>query len=266
MTQLKNLIPEHLLQQMPKNSDWDILTEEEKLHAMKSGLDQASKTKLVAIKTEEYRKKIFEKKAPVSVPTEQFKEWIFKKAKNEIKDFKVESDAEKRIYRMLCQYFNNDIEFEKEVDQFGGNYSLDKGIWLHGGVGCGKTNLMKLFRENPTVPYGVVESIKVADMYKDKDIGVDVIEKYAHAESICFDDFGTEIENGESSHFGNRKNVIGEIILRHYSLNEKKRFRFHFTTNLGASLVEKEYGVRVRSRIREMCNLISLEGIADKRK
>lgn len=198
-------------------------------------------------------------KAPIDISAKDFYTWIWNKAKNEIKNFSL-SEEEERIYKILAMYFTND----KGIEKMG--LSLDKGLVLHGGVGCGKTTIMKLFRDNPSQPYGIVECMKIADQYKQKEGGADVIHQYSFLPSICFNDLGTEIESGESSHFGNKKNVMAEIILNHYERNERKKFKLHFTTNLAADEQGDLYGVRVRSRLREMCNIISLEGIEDKRK
>ncbi len=157
-------------------------------------------------------------------------------------------------------YFNNDPDFEIE------GYSLNKGIMLHGGVGCGKTTMMKLFRDNPSQKFGVVECMHIADQYKDKEIGQQVIYRFINYPSVCFNDLGTEIESGDSSHFGNKKNVMAEIILNHYERNDSKIFKMHFTTNCNGAKLLLNYGVRVADRFNEMCNVISLDGIKSKRK
>jgi DNA replication protein DnaC len=126
--------------------------------------------------------------------------------------------------------------------------------------------MMKLFRHNPLIDFGLVECITISDEYKDKEIGLDAINRFRNVATVCFNDIGTEIETGVSSNYGNKKNVLAEIILNHYERNEDKVFRYHFTTNLSASEVGKHYTQRVQSRLREMCNIISLEGITDKRK
>jgi DNA replication protein DnaC len=118
--------------------------------------------------------------------------------------------------------------------------------------------------ENPLEYFGLVSTRKVAEIYSAE--GSDIAHRYNTVPSICFDDLGTEIEAGLKNHYGNKKNVIGDIILNHYDLNTSKIFRMHFTTNYNANQIEEFYGGRVRSRLREMCNLISLEGINDKRK
>ena len=101
--------------------------------------------------------------------------------------------------------------------------------------------------------------------------GYQIIHKYSigklyqsEAKTICFDDLGTE---NNLKYFGNECNVMAEILLSRYDLYTSKKLQTHITTNLSATEIEKNYGNRVRSRLREMVNLISFErNIEDKRK
>ena len=57
-----------------------------------------------------------------------------------------------------------------------------------------------------------------------------------------------------------------EILLSRYDLFIHRRMLTHLTTNLSASEIEQAYGNRVRSRMREMFNLIAFDREAkDKR-
>lgn len=238
----------------------EILSQEEIEKVFAIAMREAWLTKKAEIKTEEYRKQISNPKPKSVVETKAFYNWIIGKGKEEIKDFSL-SPEEIKIYKLLAMYFNNDPEFENQ------GYKLNKGIMLYGGVGCGKTSIMKLFRDNPSEKYGIVECNAIVDKYKDKeDGGANIIHIYSFAPTVCFNDLGTEIETGTSSHFGNKKNVMAEIILNHYERNEKKEFKFHFTTNCNAAKLTLDYGIRVSDRLKEMCNIISLEGIKSKRK
>ena len=237
----------------------EILSQEEIETAFSIAMREALLTKRAAIKTEEYNKKISNPDPKPEITSQAYYAWIYKKAKEEVRDFSL-SEAESKIYNLLAMYFNNDPKFEAE------GYSLNKGIMLYGGVGCGKTTTMKLFRDNPSQGYGVVECMAIADGYKDKEIGASIINTYSFSPAICFNDLGTEIETGTSSHYGNKKNVMAEIILNHYERNESKIFKMHFTTNCNAAKISLDYGNRVADRLKEMCNVISLEGIKSKRK
>jgi len=60
---------------------------------------------------------------------------------------------------------------------------------------------------------------------------------------------------------------MGEILLSRYDLFKTKNVKTHITTNLNAEELEARYGSRVRSRMREMFNLISFDSsTTDKRK
>jgi DNA replication protein DnaC len=59
---------------------------------------------------------------------------------------------------------------------------------------------------------------------------------------------------------------MAEILLSRYDLFISKKLLTHITTNLSATEIETHYGNRVRSRLREMVNLIAFEKTAqDKR-
>ena len=98
--------------------------------------------------------------------------------------------------------------------------------------------------------------------------GYDVINQYSRSvrspKPICFDDIYVE---PPMRYFGDQINVFGEIILTRYELFISKRIQNHATTNLNSEELESRYGNRVRSRLREMVNLIAFSPESlDKRK
>lgn len=142
---------------------------------------------------------------------------------------------------------------------------LDKGILLTGPVGCGKTSLISLL---PNFMYAsqkyLVKNTRViaSEFHKE---GYEIIQRYGFREKpFCIDDLGVE---HNIKHFGNECNTIGEIMLQRYELQVSQGIMTHATTNLNADELEDIYGIRVRSRLRSMFNLISFpEGTMDKRK
>ncbi|SNB23898.1 conserved hypothetical protein [Flavobacterium psychrophilum] len=72
----------------------------------------------------------------------------------------------------------------------------------------------------------------------------------------CFDDLGTE---KQIKHFGNDCNVMAEILISRYEQFIENNSVTHITTNLSASELENYYGNRVRSRLRNMFNLIAFD-------
>ena len=73
---------------------------------------------------------------------------------------------------------------------------------------------------------------------------------------FCFDDLGAE---QQIKHFGNDCNVMAEILISRYEQFIENKSVTHLTTNLSASEIEKHYGNRLRSRMRNMFNLISFD-------
>ena len=91
--------------------------------------------------------------------------------------------------------------------------------------------------------------------------GYEVISKYSrqsfrynHPKTYCFDDLGTE---NSLKYYGNDCNIMAEILLSRYDLFISQKLITHLTTNLNSSEIEQMYGSRVRSRMREMFNLVS---------
>lgn len=75
----------------------------------------------------------------------------------------------------------------------------------------------------------------------------------------CFDDFGAE---GQANFYGNKVNVMEEIIQDRYREYEDHGMKTHMTSNLKprTELMKKLYTERVSDRITGSCNLIELLG------
>ena len=169
-------------------------------------------------------------------------------------------DEDKTIIYKLIAYSLQDKKMVKRV-----NINLEKGILLSGPIGCGKTTLMTLMKSLvPQDQKYYVKSCRDVSFEFIKE-GYDVIQKYSKPRlhqkkigTICFDDLGTE---SNLKYFGNECNVMGEILLSRYDSfchpERSRRVLTHLTTNLSASEIEKFYGNRIRSRLRESFNLIA---------
>jgi len=161
------------------------------------------------------------------------------------------------VYR-LCLYMIKDVEACEKL-----KIDLDKSILLTGPVGCGKTTIMKLIRH--IVPhfrsYEIIPARNVTFGFNN--VGYKIIEDYGNNGFYCFDDIGVE---PIGRHFGKDCNVMGEILLSRHELFLKNGTKTHGTTNLNADEIQERYGKRVRSRMREMTNLIAFKKNAkDKR-
>lgn len=179
------------------------------------------------------------------------------------------------VFELLCRYFSSDPQYVELATAAGiKRPSLGKGILLGGTVGNGKTTLMRLFCSNQRQVFMIKSAAEVAnkwltggeeaiiDCYEPKLLPVNDADNFYHSfAGLCLDDCGTE---DVKNHFGNRVNVIGQIIEARYFKNATGPF-FHVTTNLNADQMKEFYGPRVMSRLREIMNVIELKG-EDRRK
>ncbi|MEM6895641.1 MAG: ATPase [Bacteroidota bacterium] len=167
-------------------------------------------------------------------------------------------DEDREVLFKLCNYAIRDFGSCRKL-----GIDPNKGILLSGPVGCGKTTLMKLLRHlTPHFkPYEVIPARNITFGFNH--IGYRIIEDYGNGRFYCFDDLGVE---PIGRHFGKDCNVMGEILLSRYDLFLNTGIRTHATTNLNAEELEGRYGARVRSRMRQLFNLIAFPmGAKDKR-
>jgi hypothetical protein len=149
---------------------------------------------------------------------------------------------------------------------------LDKGILLCGNVGVGKTCIMQLLQE-------VVCTTQRFRMRSCRDIsfdfsrqGINALDRFMNGSFIayphlpvawCFDDLGLEMP---VEYYGVYCNTMGEILLSRYDHFVQYGMLTHLTTNLNSAEITERYGIRLRSRMRQMFNLVSFDtGALDKR-
>lgn len=182
------------------------------------------------------------------------------------KPFQV-TEGNKETIHNLCLYFSHNESFNSR----GKDFSLDKGILLVGIPGVGKTHLMDFFKKNPRASYTVPTCKLISERYVQgwKRDDMSTIEYYSTLHTaeighpynqehlgVCFGDLGAE---SESNNYGNKRNVIEEIVFNRYEY--KFPFKFtHFTSNFNLTMIGDKYGERMLDRLREMCNVLILEG------
>lgn len=255
-----------LLKSVPMESyDHIILTSQEQEEALRL----ARRAKHLSQESERYYEKVRSKPLFRQLSKDELRAMVIKTGRDITPSFVIDEENEPAFEAMVL-YFSGDKAFEG----LGAGYSLNKGLLVLGPVGCGKTTLLRAFAGNSRNAFCVVSCRKVVDEYsKTGAIALDTYSSlkpvYAHQYygqtgiGYGFDDLGTE---EVKKHFGNEVNTMAEIILNRYD-NLGLKGKTHITSNLTISDVEERYGSRVRSRLREMCNLISFNpSSADRRK
>lgn len=262
--------------------DYVVLTEDE----MIEGLIEAKRLKLrrmelVKIKEiEESNRKLKTMKWDFDV----IKGFMIKRAESIFNGKFILDDNNADLFDLMCYYFIDDADGfvmqAKKMDV--SNPSITKGNFVCGNFGCGKTWLMLLFGRNKKQSFDVVRSKQIADAYltsDDKKIPEMFLKPfdaqdqkhnrgYVSSEifyqryiGLCIDDLGSE---EEKNNFGNKMNVVGDLIEQWYAGGYTGLF-LHATTNLTADQLKNFYGERVISRMREIFNFIELPG-NDRRK
>ncbi|RXG13131.1 hypothetical protein DSM04_105109 [Leeuwenhoekiella aestuarii] len=96
--------------------------------------------------------------------------------------------------------------------------------------------------------------------------GLNPLKNTAIRNTTVFDDLGLE---PSGRYYGKDLNVVGEVLLSRYHpyLTAKRNLKTYATTNLNAGELEALYSNRLRSRMRELFNLVAFDRESkDKRK
>lgn len=158
-----------------------------------------------------------------------------------------------------------------------GKYDPDKGLWLWGGIGTGKSTMLEIVRgycylvrppvcyrekDNPgamrrdpwAYSFRITNASYVAGIFAKE--GYPGIEEYITSCRQAFDEVGREcIPTG---YFGNMENVFQYIFQRRYDI---RRGDFtHVTSNLAPEQIGEIYGDHIYDRCFEMFNFIQMSG------
>lgn len=141
-----------------------------------------------------------------------------------------------------------------------------KGIYLQGATGTGKTICLDIFRtvarylqiemNGEPMRWQSVSTAEVCDNY----LETGSTEQYRAAQVVCFQDLGGEPT--EVLYMGNRRNVMRQIL---EARGDHPDTLTLITSNIPAEKLGQYYGDRVASRIKQMCNILTMGG-ADRRK
>jgi hypothetical protein len=153
------------------------------------------------------------------------------------------------LIKALCYFFSEDERFESEL-----GYSLSKGIILRGVSGLGKTHIVKCLSKNGLHPTYVCSMIEIGKIVKDEG----EFELPSGYSKYYIDDVGSE-ESSTVNHYGTRINWLKDFLETFY-LRSKHYSKLIMSTNNNAQEIEQKYGFRVRSRVKDMFNVIDVTG------
>lgn len=153
------------------------------------------------------------------------------------------------LIKTLCFFLSNDPRFETEL-----NYSFQKGLLIRGVSGLGKTHLVRCLEKNEISPILVLSLLEIAEEVKAE--GEFIVELGSN-KMIYLDDVGTE--EHIVNHFGTKINWFKNFIEMYY-LRNKIFNKLIISTNNSFREIEEKYGFRVRSRVKDMFNIIDVKG------
>jgi DNA replication protein DnaC len=157
------------------------------------------------------------------------------------------NESNKTLIKALCFWLSEDPRLEKEL-----NLSFNKGLLIRGTAGVGKTHLVKCVSMSDLKPIKIYSMIDIAQEIKAS--GEAAMNQRGH---IYLDDVGSE--EATINHYGTKINWFKEFIESYY-LNSRSFNRIIISTNCSFKELEDAYGFRVRSRLREMFNVIDVTG------
>lgn len=164
--------------------------------------------------------------------------------------FSCDTPELKSIYKNALLYFRGDKRTE---------WDLDKGLFLHGGTGCGKSIFFEIFKEYTmqlkTNSFVKSKQLKiVADIAKN---GIGNLEYYVKEREpiiLYIDDFGSG--NSIINHYGTTYDVMDELLQARYDEFVRSGAITHISTNIKPSEFKEKYNERITSRLSAMFNVV----------
>lgn len=167
-------------------------------------------------------------------------------------------DLNRDILQNLTKYFINDESC---------TFNLDKGVCLAGGIGSGKTTILKAMSN-----FTIKNNLDTAFMFESfpkiirqvSSEGLAYVDNFTTG-NICFDDVGTR---SSVKSYGTDINPFDELIHTRYERFVRSKKPTHLTTNLDFNPEDQNamnqlltmYDARAIDRIKEMSNFVYLGG------
>lgn len=146
-----------------------------------------------------------------------------------------------------------------------GELDPDKGLWLYGNIGTGKSTMLKIVKEfcrrigrrdpmGNTYGFRISSALEICSRYQKE--GASGIEEYITLPRQAFDEVGSEPT--ATGYYGTPMDVISTILMGRYDRRHENIT--HVTTNLSVDGLAARYKDRVYDRCREMFNFVNFKG------
>jgi DNA replication protein DnaC len=159
----------------------------------------------------------------------------------------INNPSQSKYISALSYFLSNDLRFETEL-----NFSFQKGLLITGDSGVGKTETLKAVKNNPIKPLQIVSTVWVTQVIKTSG---DIV--LPDDKIVVLDDVGCEPI--PIKHYGTDIRWFADLIESRY-IGQTDYSNLIITTNLDGDQIEQLYGYRIRSRVRQMFNIISVVG------
>lgn len=161
------------------------------------------------------------------------------------------NDDTKKLITAICFFISKDERFEKEL-----GYSFKKGLFIRGVSGLGKTYLFECIKNNEFTPVSICSMLEITERIQ-KEGSFDFPLMQNERSCLYLDDVGTE--EPVVNYYGTKIHFFKNFIENYY-LKNKVYDKLIISTNIDFDTVEKNYGFRVRSRVKDMFNIIDVSG------
>lgn len=189
------------------------------------------------------------------------KQWFASELKKLIPNFTIDENNQHAVLK-LFQYVFRYPEFE-QPDKFNPKgLSLNKGIFIMGSYGTGKTQLMFAVQR-------ILLLLVTAKEFRFRNsvvwqVGLDYVQNGPEAlrsfnGDYFFDELGVR-QQEEVSWMGNKVNIANVLIMDRYNKYTTNGTLTHFSTNLSSAELREYLEPRALDRLTEMCNLVVLTG------
>lgn len=146
---------------------------------------------------------------------------------------------------------------------------LNKGILLIGGVGTGKSLLMKIYHAyvrdilgvnsfSTSTAIEIIDSVNVSGVSFLEQFGKNIIGNKPYPKTLYVDDIASK--NETVNNFGTKINVIEQLLSIRYNLFSRYGTLTHATSNKYPTEMANVYDSRIADRFKELFNFIELNG------